>query len=40
LDIIPTKLHQRTPLIIGSKNMVEMVEKFIVEFSNEEPSFA
>jgi fructose-1,6-bisphosphatase I len=33
-------LHQRTPLIIGSKNMVEMVEKFIVEFSNEEPSFA
>jgi len=39
LDIIPQELHQRTPLIIGSKNMVEMVEKFILEFSSAEPYF-
>jgi len=29
LDIKPTDLHQRTPLYIGSKEDVEMVEKFI-----------
>jgi len=23
LDIVPTKLHQRTPLFIGSKEMME-----------------
>jgi fructose-1,6-bisphosphatase I len=31
LDIEPTELHQRTPLFIGSKNMVEKVEAFIQE---------
>ena len=39
LDIEPVKLHQRTPLIIGSKNMVEKVEQFIAEYSSVEPSF-
>ncbi|HFD04567.1 MAG TPA: class 1 fructose-bisphosphatase [Firmicutes bacterium] len=29
LDIQPTELHQRVPLIIGSKEDVEMVEEFI-----------
>ncbi len=29
LDIIPDKLHTRTPLIIGSKEDVELVESFI-----------
>jgi len=29
LDIVPKKLTQRTPLIIGSKEDVEMAEKFI-----------
>lgn len=39
LDIEPVELHQRTPLIIGSKNMVEKVEQFIAEYSSVEPSF-
>jgi len=29
LDVVPTKLHQRTPLIIGSKEDVSRVESFI-----------
>ncbi len=29
LDIVPTKLHQRTPLIIGSPEDVKLVESFI-----------
>ncbi|NES85104.1 MAG: class 1 fructose-bisphosphatase [Moorea sp. SIO2B7] len=29
LDVIPEKLHQRTPLIIGSKEDVKLVESFI-----------
>ncbi|MBD2361315.1 class 1 fructose-bisphosphatase [Anabaena minutissima FACHB-250] len=29
LDVVPTKLHQRTPLIIGSKEDVAKVESFI-----------
>jgi fructose-1,6-bisphosphatase I len=29
LDVIPQKLHQRTPLIIGSKEDVHKVESFI-----------
>ena len=32
LDIIPTKLHQRTPLVIGSKEDVELVESFIEDY--------
>ncbi|MGJ1205288.1 class 1 fructose-bisphosphatase [Sphingobacterium lactis] len=40
LDVMPTELHQRVPLIIGSKNMVELVEQYIREFSKAEPTFA
>ena len=29
LDVVPTQLHQRTPLIIGSKKDVALVESFI-----------
>jgi fructose-1,6-bisphosphatase I len=29
LDVVPSKLHQRTPLIIGSKENVEKVMSFI-----------
>jgi fructose-1,6-bisphosphatase I len=29
LDLVPTKLHQRTPLIIGSKEDVAKVESFL-----------
>ncbi len=31
LDVTPESLHQRTPLIIGSKKDVDMAEKFIQE---------
>ncbi len=31
LEIQPQKLHQRTPIYIGSKNAVDMVEKFLRE---------
>lgn len=31
MDIQPASLHQRAPLFIGSKNMVELVEKLIAE---------
>ncbi len=33
LEITPTHLHQRTPLFIGSKNMVEKAEEFMAEHS-------
>ena len=29
LDIVPQEIHQRVPLIIGSKENVEVVEEFI-----------
>lgn len=29
LDIVPTELHQRTPIFIGSKNMVEKAMSFV-----------
>ena len=32
LDIQPTELHQRVPLFIGSKKMVERAEQFMQEF--------
>lgn len=35
MDIKPTGLHQRVPLFIGSKNMVERVEKMIAELDKE-----
>ena len=31
LDIVPTELHQRTPIFIGSKNMVEKALEFVKE---------
>jgi fructose-1,6-bisphosphatase I len=34
MDVIPEKLHQRTPLIIGPKKMVEQAEKMIAEFQH------
>jgi fructose-1,6-bisphosphatase I len=40
LDVIPEKLHQRTPLIIGSKEDVELVESFIQERAAEEQAFS
>jgi fructose-1,6-bisphosphatase I len=32
LDILPESLHQRTPLFIGNRALVEMAEKFIAEY--------
>jgi fructose-1,6-bisphosphatase I len=29
MDVVPTELHQRVPLFIGSKNDVEAAERFI-----------
>ena len=31
LDINPTELHQRTPIFIGSKNMVNKALEFVKE---------
>ena len=31
LDIMPTELHQRVPIFIGSKNMVNKVMEFVTE---------
>jgi len=36
LEIEPEDLHQRTPLFIGSKNMVEKAEAFMREYSSVE----
>lgn len=36
LDVVPEKLHARTPLIIGSKEDVALVESFIQEHSREQ----
>ncbi len=36
LDVIPDKLHARTPLIIGSKDDVDLVESFIQERTEEQ----
>ena len=29
LDIIPTSLHQRTPLFIGDKDLVRLAEEYM-----------
>ena len=34
LDIKPADLHQRTPLFIGNKNLVEKAEEFIAKYDN------
>ena len=36
LDIKPKELHQRTPVVIGSRNMVLKVEEFVRKFEEEE----
>ncbi len=36
LDVVPEKLHQRTPLIIGSKDDVGLVESFIQKQAKEQ----
>ena len=33
LDVVPEKLHERTPLIIGSKDDVALVESFVQQKS-------
>ncbi|MCL4878280.1 MAG: class 1 fructose-bisphosphatase [Anaerolineae bacterium] len=35
LEIVPHKLHQRTPLIIGSKDIVKKAETFIREYDQD-----
>jgi len=35
LDIKPTELHQRVPFFCGSKNMVEVAEKFMQNYPND-----
>ena len=33
LDIKPTALHQRSPLFLGSKEMVEKAQEFMREYA-------
>jgi len=41
LDIVPSELHQRTPLYVGSKEYVDLAEKFLaVEESEVEKAVA
>lgn len=40
LDVVPEKLHERTPLIIGSKEDVALVESFIQERVREREAVA
>lgn len=40
LDVIPEQLHQRTPLIIGSREDVALVESFIQERAREKATIA
>ncbi|MES2445965.1 MAG: class 1 fructose-bisphosphatase [Bacteroidota bacterium] len=39
LDIVPTELHQRTSVFIGSPKMVKMAEDMMAEFSAESNQF-
>ena len=39
LGIKPNDIHQRTPLFIGSKNMVKKAEEFMAEYSSVEASY-
>ena len=34
LDVIPTELHQKVPLIIGSKEDVNTYQKFLADYNN------
>jgi fructose-1,6-bisphosphatase I len=31
MDLVPTSLHQRTPLVIGSSHLVSMAERYVAE---------
>ncbi|NIR25818.1 MAG: hypothetical protein GWN77_02385 [Gammaproteobacteria bacterium] len=31
LDVVPTVLHQRSPLFIGNRELVEPIEQFMLE---------
>jgi fructose-1,6-bisphosphatase I len=31
MDIVPDSIHQRTPLFIGNRSLVERVESFVAE---------
>jgi fructose-1,6-bisphosphatase I len=33
MDVVPTKLHERTPLVIGSTEDVDLVESFFSKSS-------
>jgi fructose-1,6-bisphosphatase I len=37
LDVKPESLHQRIPLYVGSRNMVNKAEEFMEEYGHEEP---
>ncbi len=34
LDIVPTEIHQRTPFVAGSKEMVDKVEEFMAKYGD------
>jgi fructose-1,6-bisphosphatase I len=36
LDIIPERLHQRTPLFIGNRELVDKAEQFIRESNDQD----
>lgn len=36
LSVVPDKLHQRTPLVIGSTEDVQLVESFIQDWTRRE----
>lgn len=40
LDVVPTELHQRTPVVIGSSDDVDLVESFIRDRIREQKSLA
>ncbi len=37
LDLVPTEIHSRTPLIIGSTENVDLVESFITDLTSRDP---
>lgn len=39
LDLKPKKLHERSPIFIGSTALVEAAEKFLLEYADHEPKF-
>ena len=34
LDVLPSSLHQRTPLFIGNRELVEKAEEFIAKYDS------